>query len=91
MNTTLTQELQGFKYSKESRKPKEQYEQDAPVKKNMNKMLTWIRSRLPEKSQKQAQEELDSARVQAVERAPIGQDSSKTLPPHSISLSLLQD
>jgi hypothetical protein len=28
-NTTLTQELQGLKYSKESRKPKEQYEQDA--------------------------------------------------------------
>ena len=28
-NTTLTQELQGLKYSKESHKPKEQYEQDA--------------------------------------------------------------
>ena len=28
-NTTLTQELQGLKYSKESRKPKEQYKQDA--------------------------------------------------------------
>ena len=28
-NTTLTQELQGLKYSKESRKPEEQYEQDA--------------------------------------------------------------
>jgi hypothetical protein len=29
MNTTLTQELKGLKYSKESRKPKEQYEQEA--------------------------------------------------------------
>jgi hypothetical protein len=29
MNTTLTQELQGLKYSKESHKPEEQYEQDA--------------------------------------------------------------
>jgi hypothetical protein len=28
-NTTLTQELQGLKYSKESRKPEEQYKQDA--------------------------------------------------------------
>ena len=28
-NTTLTQELQGLKYPKESRKPEEQYEQDA--------------------------------------------------------------
>jgi hypothetical protein len=28
-NTTFTKELQGLKYSKESRKPKEQYEQDA--------------------------------------------------------------
>ena len=28
-NTTLTHELQGLKYSKESHKPKEQYEQDA--------------------------------------------------------------
>ena len=28
-NTTLTQELQGLKYSKESHKPEEQYEQDA--------------------------------------------------------------
>ena len=28
-NTTLTQEIQGLKYSKESHKPKEQYEQDA--------------------------------------------------------------
>ena len=27
-NSTLTQELQGNKYSKESRKPEEQYEQD---------------------------------------------------------------
>jgi hypothetical protein len=42
-------------------------------------MLTWIRSWLPEKFQKQPQEELDSARVQAVERAPIGRDSSETL------------
>jgi hypothetical protein len=40
-------------------------------------MLTWIRSWLQEKSQKQAQEELDSARVQAIERAPIDQNSSK--------------
>ena len=29
MNTTLTQELQGLKYSKGSRKPEEQYERDA--------------------------------------------------------------
>ena len=29
MNITLTQELQGLKYSKESYKPEEQYEQDA--------------------------------------------------------------
>ena len=28
-NTTLTQELQGLKYSKESHKLEEQYEQDA--------------------------------------------------------------
>ena len=81
MNTTLTQQLQGLKYSKESHKPKE----------NMNKMLTWIRSRLREKSQKQAQEEFDSARVQAVERALTCQDSSEILPFHSISLSLIQD
>ena len=74
MNTTLTQELQGLKYSKESHKPEEQYEQDA-----------WIRSQLPEKYQKQAQEELDFARVQAVERAPTGRDSSKLFP---LTLSL---
>ena len=42
-------------------------------------MLTWIRSRLLEKSQKEAQEELDSARVQDVERASIGRDSSLSL------------
>jgi hypothetical protein len=29
MNTTLTQELQGLKYSKESHKPEEQYKKDA--------------------------------------------------------------
>jgi hypothetical protein len=29
MNTTLTQEVTRLKYSKESRKPEEQYEQDA--------------------------------------------------------------
>ena len=29
MNTTLTKELQGLKYSKESHKLEEQYEQDA--------------------------------------------------------------
>jgi hypothetical protein len=29
MDTTLTQELQGLKYSKESRKLEEQYEQNA--------------------------------------------------------------
>ena len=57
----------------------------------MNKMLTSIRSRSPEKSQKQALEELDSARVQVIERQPTDQDSSKTLPSHSISLSVLQD
>ena len=28
-DTTLTRDLQGLKYSKESRKPKEQYKQDA--------------------------------------------------------------
>ena len=54
-------------------------------------MLTGIRNRLPEKSQKQAQEEYDSARVQAVETAAIGQDPSKTLSSHSISLSLIQE
>ena len=43
-------------------------------------MLTWIRRRLLEKSQNKAQEEVDSARVQAIERAPIGQDSSKLFP-----------
>ena len=49
-------------------------------------MLNLIRSRLPDKSQKQAQEELDSARVQAIERAPIGRHFVQTLPLHSISL-----
>jgi hypothetical protein len=29
MNTNLTQELKGLKYSKKSRKPEEKYEQDA--------------------------------------------------------------
>ena len=50
-------------------------------------MLTWIRSRLLEKSHKQAQEELDSARVQAVERAPTGQDSSKLFPSLYLTIS----
>ena len=50
----------------------------------MNNMVTWIRSRLSEKPQKQAQEELDSAREQAIERAPIGQD----YPNSSLSLYL---
>ena len=50
-------------------------------------MLTWIRSRLLEKSQKQAQEELDSSRVQAIERAPIGQDSSKLFPLTLLTIS----
>ena len=50
---------------KESRKPKEQYEQDAYLN---QKSIT-------RESQKQAQEELDSARVQAIERAPTGRDS----------------
>jgi hypothetical protein len=40
-------------------------------------MLTWIKSRLPEKYQKQAHEELDSARVQGIERAPTSRNYSK--------------
>jgi hypothetical protein len=35
---------------------------------NINKMLTWIRSWLLEKYQKQAQIELGSAKIQAAER-----------------------
>jgi hypothetical protein len=50
-------------------------------------MLTWIRSRLLEKSQKQAQEELDSTRVQALERAPIGRDSIETFPSLYLTIS----
>ena len=50
-------------------------------------MLTWIKIRLLEKSQKQAHEELDSATVQAIEIAQIGRDTSKTLPSHYLSIS----
>jgi hypothetical protein len=75
MNTTSIQELQGLKYSKKSRKPKEQYEQDAYL----------IKNRLPEKSHKQAHEELDSARVQGIERAPTGRNSLKKLFPLTLS------
>ena len=44
-----------------------------------------------EKSHKQAHEELDSTRVQAVERTLIGWYFLQTLPSHSISLFLIQD
>ena len=57
----------------------------ANLKNNINTLLTWIRSWLLEKSRKQAQDELDSARVQAIERAPTVQNSSKVFP-HTLSL-----
>jgi len=55
---------------------------------NINTLLTWIRSWLREKSQKQAQVELGSTMVQAVKRAPIGWHFLQTLPSLSISLFL---
>ena len=39
----------------------------------------------------QAHEEPNSARVQATERAMIGQNFLQTIPSHSISLFLIQD
>jgi hypothetical protein len=51
---------------------------------NINTIFTWIRSWLPEKSQKQAQIEFNFAKVQAVEST-----DRPTLPPklfpHSLS------
>jgi hypothetical protein len=58
MNTTLTQERQGLKYSTRV----------INLMNNINTTLTWIRSWLLEKSQKQAQVEHTSASVQDVER-----------------------
>ena len=57
---------------------------------NINKKLTWIRSWLPEKSQRQAQIELGSTKVQGVERAPIGRHLLQTIP-SSLSHYYLQD
>ena len=51
-------------------------------------MLTWIKSWLPEKIQMQAQIELESAKVQAIEGAPTGQHLLQALLSHSISLFL---
>ena len=53
---------------------------------NINKKLTWIRSWLPEKSQRQTQIELGSVEVQAIERAPTSWHLLQTLPSLSISL-----
>ena len=55
---------------------------------NINNKLTWIRSWLTEKSQRQAQIELGSAKVQAIERAPTGRHLLQTLT--SLSISLFQ-
>jgi hypothetical protein len=49
---------------------------------NINKLFTWIRSWLPEKYQKQAQVELDSTKVQAVE------STDRLAPPPNSSLTL---
>jgi hypothetical protein len=72
MINTLTKSVYRLNHSKKNRDPDEQYKQ----------LLTWIRSWLPEKSWRQAQVELGSTKVQAIERAPTGRqplNSSLTL------------
>ena len=49
---------------------------------NINKKLTWIRSWLPEKSHRQAQIELESTKVQAIE------STNRIAPPPNSSLTL---
>ena len=86
LSTTLT--LQLLLYSSQIKN--KALKQVVNLMNNINKKLTWIRSWLPEKSQRQAKIELGSTNAQAVERAPIGRHLLQTLPLLSISLLFIR-
>jgi len=80
MINTLLPPRKRIKHSKESRDPDKQYKQNTYLN---QKLIT------REISQKQAHVELDSAKVQAIERASIGRHLLQNLPLLSISLFLI--
>ena len=57
----------------------------------MNNINNYLLESEVDYQRRQAQVELVSAKVQAIERAPVGQYFLQTLPSHSISLFLIQD